>query len=315
MTIEISAVIATYNRAALLPQAIDSVLAQTRPADEIVVVDDGSTDATSTVLAGYAGRVRAVRQDNGGEAAARNRGIAEARGRWVAFLDSDDLWEPTALARLEDAARAVPRAGLVAMRARGLRLDGTRTARVHGKKSPGPYFTTRSLLMGDAGGVLMPMVRRDLLVEAGGFDTALRSATDCDMWLRLSFKTTMIGIDEPLLLVRAHPDNLSADKTLNAKMWIAILAKLEREHPDWVRENRFAFRRALGKERLRLGRESLAAWDGSAEGLAAARAALSSSVKTFPFFARAWLYLGWSRVAPGRYAAWRRLERRMGEGR
>ena len=312
MTVEISAVIPTYNRAGLLAQAIDSALAQTRPPDEIVVVDDGSTDRTPEVLARYAGRVRAVRQDNGGEAAARNRGIAEARGRWIAFLDSDDLWEPEALARLTEAARSVPEAGLVAMRARSLREDGTRTRRVHGKKSPGPYFTTRSLLMGDAGGVLMPMVKRDLLVEAGGFDTSLRSATDCDMWLRLSFRTTMIGVDEPLLLVRVHPESLSADKTLNARMWITILAKLEREHPDWVRENRFVFRRALGKERLRLGRESLAAWDGSAEGLAAARAALLSSVRTFPFFARAWVYLGWSRVAPRRYAAWRRLERRLG---
>jgi len=305
----ISVVIPTYNRAALLAEAIDSALAQTRPPDEIVVVDDGSTDATTAVLARFAPKVRAVRQDNAGEAAARNRGVAEARGPWIAFLDSDDRWEPAALERLEAAARAHPDAGLVAMRARAIRSDGTPTARVHGKKSPGPYFSTRSLLVGDAGGVLMPLVRRDLLLSAGGFDTALASATDCDMWLRLSFVTTMIGVPEPLLLVRVHPDNLSADKTLNARMWIAILGKLAREHPEFVRDNPWAFRRALGKEHLRLGREALAGWDGSERGLAEARSALAISVRTFPFFARAWIYLAWSWIAPRRYAAWRRVER------
>lgn len=305
----ISVVIPTYNRASLLREAIGSALAQTRPPDEIVVVDDGSTDETPQVIASFAGRIRGFRQENGGEAAARNRGVAEARGPWIAFLDSDDLWEPEALERLAAAAAALPAAGLVAMRARALRLDGTRTGRIHGKKSRGPRFTTRSLLMGDAGGVLMPLVRRDLLLAAGGFDTALRSATDCDMWLRLSFSTTMIGIPDPLLLVRVHPENLSADKTLNARMWITLLHKLERERPEWVRRHRWAFRRALGKEHLRLGRESLAAWDGSPAGLAEARAALARSLRTFPFFARTWIYLAWSRVAPGRYAAWRRLER------
>jgi glycosyltransferase involved in cell wall biosynthesis len=305
----ISVVIPSYNRAALLGEAIESALGQTRPPDEIVVVDDGSTDATPEVLARFASRVRAVRQANAGEAAARNRGVLEARGPWIAFLDSDDLWEPDALERLEAASRAHPEAGLIAMRARALREDGTRTGRVHGKKSPGPLFTTRSLLTGDAGGVLMPLVRRDLLLDEGGFDTAITSATDCDMWLRLSFKTTMIGIPEPLLLVRIHPDNASADKTLNARMWIRLLAKFEREHPEWVRENAWAFRRALGKEHLRLGREALASWDGSERGLAEARGALAFSVRTFPFFARAWSYLAWSWIAPRRYAAWRRVER------
>ena len=305
----ISVVIPTYNRARLLGEAIESALAQTRPPDEIVVVDDGSTDATPEVLARFASRVRAVRQDNAGEAAARNRGVAEARGEWIAFLDSDDLWEPDALERLEAASHTHPDAGLIAMRARALREDGTRTTRVHGKKSPGPFFTTRSLLVGDAGGVLMPLVRRDLLLAAGGFDTAITSATDCDMWLRLSFKTTMIGVPDPLLLVRVHPDNASADKTLNARMWIRILAKLEREHPAWVRENPWAFRRAVGKEHLRLGREALASWDGSGRGLAEARAALATSVRTFPFFARAWSYLAWSWIAPRRYGAWRKAER------
>lgn len=307
---EISVVIPTYDRAALVTQAIDSALAQTFTDREIIVVDDGSKDGTTEAVARYGGLVRYVRQDNAGEASARNRGVREAKGRWVAFLDSDDLWEPDALATLIAASRARPEAGLVAMKARAIQADGTRTARIHGKRSPGPSFSTRSLLWGDAGGVLMPMVRRDLLLAEGGFDESLRQATDCDMWLRLSFRTEMIGVDRPLLLCRVHPENASADKTVNAVMWLAILGKLKAAHPEWVRTNAWAYRRALGKERLRLGRERLAAWDGSRDGLAASRAALRGSVTAYPFFGRAWLYLAWSVLAPGRYAAWRRLEMR-----
>ena len=306
----VSVVIPAYNRASLVGQAIDSALAQTFTDREIVVVDDGSTDGTAAAVETYGDRVRLVRKPNGGEASARNAGIREAKGTWIAFLDSDDLWEPEALEALYAAAQRDPSVGLVAMKARAIRFDGTRTSRIHGKKSPGPRFTTRSLLWGDSGGVLMPMVRRELLLAAGGFDESLVSATDCDMWIRLSFVTGLIGIDRPLLLVRVHPDNLSGDKTTNARMWLRILDKLEREHPDWVAENRWTYRRALGKERLRFGRESLAAWDGSPAGLATARGALRGSVAAFPFFLRAWLYLAWSVIAPGRYAAWRRMEMR-----
>ena len=156
----------------------------------------------------------------------------------------------------------------------------------------------------------MPMVRRDLILAAGGFDESLPSATDCDLWLRLSFATGMVGIPEPLLLCRVHPDNLSADRTLKARCWIRILEKLEREHPEFVRDNPWHFRRALGKERLRLGRELLATAGRRPEAISESRAALRASIAAFPFFGRAWLYLLWSFVSPGSYAAFRRLERR-----
>jgi hypothetical protein len=156
----------------------------------------------------------------------------------------------------------------------------------------------------------MPMVRRELILAAGGFDETLPSATDCDLWLRLSFSTEMVGIPEALLLCRVHPENLSADRTLNARCWIRILEKLAREHPDFVRDNGWHYRRALGKERLRLGRELLASAAGHPERIAESRAALRASIAAFPVFGRAWIYWLWSVVAPGSYAAFRRLERR-----
>ena len=94
MSLSVSVVIPTYQRAHLLPRAIDSALAQVRPGDEIIVVDDGSTDATPSVVAAYGERVRYLRTPNGGAGAARNRGIELATRDLVAFLDSDDEWMP-----------------------------------------------------------------------------------------------------------------------------------------------------------------------------------------------------------------------------
>jgi len=90
----ISAIVPTYNRAGVIAQAIDSILSQVPAPDEVLVVDDGSTDDTASVLAQYGDKIRVLTQPNGGAAAARNHGIREARGDWLAFLDSDDIWFP-----------------------------------------------------------------------------------------------------------------------------------------------------------------------------------------------------------------------------
>jgi glycosyltransferase involved in cell wall biosynthesis len=105
----ISAVIPTYNRRDYLPRAIDSALAQTVPVDEILIVDDGSTDGSAELVRSrYQNRVRVIRQANAGVAGARRRGIQEARGEWIAFLDSDDEWLPERNAELLRAAGRVP---------------------------------------------------------------------------------------------------------------------------------------------------------------------------------------------------------------
>ena len=104
----VSAVIPVFNRRDHLPRAINSALAQTVPVDEIIVVDDGSTDGSAEVAAGYGDRVRVVRQTNSGVAGARHRGIREAREEWIAFLDSDDEWLPGRNAELLNAAQQVP---------------------------------------------------------------------------------------------------------------------------------------------------------------------------------------------------------------
>ena len=110
----VSVVITTYNYERFVAAAIESVLRQTVRPDEIVVVDDGSTDATAAVVARYAARgVRYIRQANAGPGAARNRGIRETRGDLIAFLDADDRWLPDKLARQLAHLRRYPAAGLV----------------------------------------------------------------------------------------------------------------------------------------------------------------------------------------------------------
>lgn len=108
-----SVVIPAYNAARYLAETLDSVLAQTLPPHEILLVDDGSTDDTPAVAARYAGRVTHVRQPNRGVSAARNNGIGRATGNWIAFLDADDVWEPRFLERAAPVCCADPRPSLV----------------------------------------------------------------------------------------------------------------------------------------------------------------------------------------------------------
>src|SRR4051812_45211482 len=95
---KISVLIACYNAAPYVAEAIESVLSQTCPAHELIVIDDGSTDGTADVLAGFSGRIAVLRQTNQGVAAALNAGLAQAAGDAIAFLDADDVWTPGKLA-------------------------------------------------------------------------------------------------------------------------------------------------------------------------------------------------------------------------
>jgi glycosyltransferase involved in cell wall biosynthesis len=113
MNLTVSVIIPAYNAAPYLPAAIDSVLAQTRPAQEILVIDDGSQDDTAALAAGYAPQVRLISQPNRGVAEAINHGVSLASGDWLAFCDADDLWLPEKLALQTAALAADPQLGLV----------------------------------------------------------------------------------------------------------------------------------------------------------------------------------------------------------
>jgi len=120
----VSAIIPCYNYGKYLPRAIDSILAQTRPVSEILVVDDGSTDNTREVATSYGDRVQYIFQQNQGRAAARNHGMREATGDWIALLDADDWWFPEKIELQLKAAAARPEAVLVYT---GIKLSGDRS--------------------------------------------------------------------------------------------------------------------------------------------------------------------------------------------
>lgn len=207
--VRVSVVIPVYNQERYLGQAIDSVLGQTFRDLELIVVDDGSTDRTPDMIAGYGPRVRAIRQPNGGNASALNHGIRESQGEWVAWLSSDDLWESEKLARQMAVVDADPSADLVYTGYHVIDPEG----RVLETVTPPRPATRRELQMRllrhcfvNGSSVL---VRRSAFDEVGPFDEADRMTSDFDLWLRMVPRHTFRGVPEPLVRYRVHPGQLS----------------------------------------------------------------------------------------------------------
>lgn len=229
MTPEVSVIIPTYNRRAMLLEAIDSVLAQSTPAFELIVIDDGSTDGTSENdhlrrLAETI-RIRIDRIDHRGPAAARNRGAAIARAPLIAFLDSDDLWSPTKLERQLAFMRDNPGCAISQTNEIWIR-NGQRVNPGHRhRKRAGDIFidSLRTCLIA----MSSVMIRTDLFRSSGGFDEHMTAAEDYDLWLRILIDHEAGLLDEPLVTRRGgHPDQLSATTPALDRFRILALAKL-----------------------------------------------------------------------------------------
>lgn len=226
----VSVIIPTYNRAALVVEAVASVLAQTWTDYELLVVDDGSTDGTQEVLAPYRDRLRLLRRpENRGVSAARNLGARESRGQWLAFLDSDDLWLPAKLTRQLQWLAAHPAVQIAQTEELWLRHGRRVNPKKRHRKQGGRIFLpSLHLCLVSPSAV---MVRRELFLEAGGFDESLPACEDYDLWLRLSWQYDIGLIPEPLVIKRGgHPDQLSRQWGLD-RYRIQALAKLLRTAP------------------------------------------------------------------------------------
>jgi glycosyltransferase involved in cell wall biosynthesis len=201
MTPTVTVVIPTYNLASLLPEAVASVRTQQWPNLEIIVVDDGSTDATESVLNSLANDsdLRWFRQDNAGAAAARNRGIAEARGDWIAFLDADDVWLPGKLTAQFGELEKRPNAAFSY-------TDVTLRFATGEESDLACGNADQPLLMQLLGGNLFAtptvVVRRECLREVGLFDEQLRTGEDWDLWLRLAAHFEHVRVARPLTVIR-----------------------------------------------------------------------------------------------------------------
>jgi glycosyltransferase involved in cell wall biosynthesis len=289
-----SVVIPVFNAERYLAEAISSALAQTLSPLEILVVDDGSTDGSRAVAERFGGLVRVLSGPNAGPSAARNRGVREARGSWIAFLDGDDRWEPEYLEAADGHLAAHSAVGLLCFGVRVLE-EGRPTAHVIHKKTAGAAYSTAGMLDGDVGTICTPLVARDLFLAAGGFDETLRANEDGHLWLRLSRVTEVHQDPRVLLLYRRHAENASADLLANARESVRSLERLDATHPEFAAEFRRPMRRLRGKEYLRLGRELLV----RGEDLPAARAALRLAVTHRPGRLRGWYYLAFAHVPGG----------------
>lgn len=213
----VSVLIPAFNAADHLARALESALGQTVPPDEIVVVDDGSTDGTAELAASYGPLIRLVRHErNLGLSRTRNDGIRAATGEFIALLDADDRWLPTKLERQLDALAAVGGGvGVVFCLTRIVRLDGLTWIDCVDDPAPDrdPDAFLRTLLWKNAvsGSGCSPLIRRDLLIEVGGYDEALRTCEDWDLWLRLARRTRFHRVDEVLCEGYARIGGLSLE--------------------------------------------------------------------------------------------------------
>lgn len=249
----VSVVIPAYNAARTLGRALDSVLNQTLPPYEIIVVDDGSRDATRQVIEAYAGRVRYVFQENAGASAARNNGCALATGEFLAFLDSDDVWHPAKLERQVAALIKHPQIGLCWSDPKIIQeSDSSKIAGWIQNNSPGersayePLFGDifRSPFLGTPN----VLIRRGIFEASGGFDTNFVTAEDLDLWMRVAYKYRAIHLPQELCFVLRQEQSLTARHS--DQLFCDHLAAIEKFcglYPDFTQNQRLLVLEARAK--------------------------------------------------------------------
>lgn len=216
----VSVVIPCYNAATWISATLRSVYAQEWSALEVLVVDDGSSDDSVERVVSEFPQVRVLKQRNAGVAAARNAGIQAAKGHWVAFLDADDHWLPGKLRAQMDLLRGQQDAGMaycswvtwasLDLEPTSQLLDSLCRNETDLKLWDGPSgWIYADLLVGCSVWTSTVVIRKDLLLDLGGFDTSLRIGEDYDLWLRASRVTPILRVKRPLALYRLHPGSLT----------------------------------------------------------------------------------------------------------
>ena len=207
----VSVLLPVFNRAALVGEAIQSALAQTYTDLEVVVVDDGSTDGTAAKVRSFTDRrIRLIQQENRGIGGALNTALRAARGRYLARIDSDDLWLPELLAVEVPILEADAAVGLVYPRAQAMDIHGRPLSQFQGAPERYPGHTFASLLYGNHVCQLGILIRRECVAAAGGWDESLLAYEDWDLWLRLSRLCGFRFVDRVLARFRLHPGRSTA---------------------------------------------------------------------------------------------------------
>jgi glycosyltransferase involved in cell wall biosynthesis len=220
-TCEVSVIIPTFNYADYVGDAIESVIAQSCAAKEIIVVDDGSTDDTRARVSSFGAKVKYVYQRNGGISSARNTGIGLATGDIIAFLDSDDTWHPRKLEEQVRVANDQPECGLIASEstlADPPVWGGSDSARVI-------PITLEQLIRRGRFSPSSVLVRRKCFEHVGRFDVRHGPAADRDMWIRIAAKYPVALLSTPLCWYRLHGNNMSKAAAAMERDELAVLRK------------------------------------------------------------------------------------------
>lgn len=229
--VKVSVIIPTYNRARYICRAINSVINQTFKDLEIIVIDDGSTDETKGILVPFNGKIKYIYQSNQGISGARNRGIEEARGEYIAFLDSDDWWAPEKLAEQVKVLDANPRVGIVYSRMPIINEKGEKIGMKPAGAS-GRNFKELLEIWGDLPTSTV-MTRRECFEKVGVFDPALPPMEDIDMWLRIARFYDLYEIEGKILAYYfRHSEQATSNKMKVYDGLVRIYTKILKSYPE-----------------------------------------------------------------------------------
>lgn len=249
----VSVVIPTFNRSHLIRDTLDSVLSQSYPHLEIIVVDDGSTDNTLNLLSEYGQGIRVIHQSNQGEGSARNTGIRESKGEYVSFVDSDDLWLPN---KIEAQIDLISRySDLKWVYSDAEFFDGTTGNRTCLSSQVNRLYAgnvLRKLFLEDFIPSPTPLIHRDIFDEVGGFGAFPRAA-DWDMWLRIAARYPVGLVAKPLARYRIHPGMITATQDWRCRLEVCTkvidaAAQREPEQLEPIRD------KAIARLNIGLGR-------------------------------------------------------------
>lgn len=311
----VSVIIPAYNAARFLPEAVESVRQQTTPVHEIIVVDDGSTDETEQVVKSLGEDIVYIRQANGGVSAARNRGISEATGEIIAFLDADDLWLPQ---KVENQVRVFRNPEVALVAADRAEIDA------HGGLLLDSLFKKQGLyeFFAELGGNPVPqalsrlvqvnfiptssvMVRKLVLFQVGVFDTAIRYGEDLELWARIASQYAISCLPEVLIRYRQHGNNATQ---ATEKLLLDMVQVMKRIR-SWGGQ-------ALSKEELNADKAvaqalwELGYWYFTSNSPQRAYSPFLESFRERPSL-RALIYAGFSLAPPGAIKNLRRLKQKI----
>lgn len=244
-----SVAIAAYNAAETIQEAVDSALGQTLAPLEVIVCDDGSTDATGSILAPYGDRIIYVKKRRGGVASAWNAALERAKGEFLAVLGADDAYMPTRLERLAELARA--RSDLAILCTDALLEVGGRPLARFTAETPFAIADQRAAIL-ERCFCIAPAVRRTNLTEAGGYDESLHAGSDWECAIRLIHRSALAGlVDEPLYRYRFHDRSITADRVRTLADRVALLERVRQTY-DLSDAERAALERSLARQRAAL---------------------------------------------------------------